>query len=409
MFHKMNRIIIIIFLFSFCQSKRDAFIETHEVKKNTFVSSVTETGELAAVNSEAISAPSISWRFGALKITKLVDDGKQVKKGELLVEFDKAEVQKNIIDAKAESEIAKAELRKTLASNVSQIEELEADLESTTLQHRISELNLEKASYESEIRRKEIELNLEKSTILLKKAKQEIENQKKINSEEVSKLELKVKQVENKLEQANETLAKLSVFAPAPGIAIIKKSWMTDNKYQVDDQPFPGWPLIGLPDLSQIKSSVQINEVDIAKIDTSQKAVIRLDAFPENSFKGKVTEIARLARNKERDSKVKIFDITILLDETDKKLMPGMTVSCEIIINEIPDTLFIPLEALFKQEKNNIVYLKTDGGFESKPVAIGMENDDFVIITGGLSEGDEIALSDPTIIKTKKSKKETTK
>ena len=400
---------LFIFIFSFCQSKRDAIIETYEVKKSTFVSSVTETGELAAVNSEAISAPSISWRFGALKITKLVDDGKQVEKGELLVEFDKAEVQKGIVDAKAELEIAKAELRKTLASNVSQIEELEADLESTTLQHRISELNLEKAGYESDIRRKEIELNLEKSTISLKKAKQEIENQKKINREEVSKLELKVKQVKNKLEEANETMAKLSVKAPAPGIAIIEKSWMTGNKYQVDDQPFPGWPLIGLPDLTQIKASVQINEVDIAKIDTSQRAVIRLDAFPENSFTGKVTEIASLARNKERDSKVKIFDTTILLDESDKKLMPGMTVSCEIIIDEIPDTLFIPLETLFMKDGNNIVYLKSDGGFEAKQVSIGTENDDFVIITEGLSEGDQVALSDPTLLQTTKSKKESKK
>ena len=364
---------------------------------------------MAAVNSEAISAPSISWRFGALKITKLVDDGKQVEKGELLVEFDKAEVQKGIVDAKAELEIAKAELRKALASNDSQIEELEADLESTTLQHRISELNLEKASYESDIRRKEIELNLEKSTISLKKAKQEIENQKKINREEVSKLELKVQKVETKLDEANETLAKLSVKAPAPGIAIIEKSWMTGNKYQVDDQPYSGWPLIGLPDLSKIKASVQINEVDIAKIDTSQKAIIRLDAFPENGFTGKITEIARLARNKERDSKVKIFDVTILLDETDKKLMPGMTVSCEIIINEIPDTLFIPLEALFKKDGNNMVYLKDDGGFEAKQVSIGTENDDFVIITEGLTEGDQVALNDPTVFQTAKSKKESKK
>lgn len=409
MLRKIILLMLFIFIFSFCQSKRDAIIETYEVKKSTFVSSVTETGELAAVNSEAISAPSISWRFGALKITKLVDDGKQVEKGELLVEFDKAEVQKGIVDAKAELEIAKAELRKTLASNVSQIEELEADLESTTLQHRISELNLEKAGYESDIRRKEIELNLEKSTISLKKAKQEIENQKKINREEVSKLELKVKQVKNKLEEANETMAKLSVKAPAPGIAIIEKSWMTGNKYQVDDQPFPGWPLIGLPDLTQIKASVQINEVDIAKIDTSQRAVIRLDAFPENSFTGKVTEIASLARNKERDSKVKIFDTTIFLDESDKKLMPGMTVSCEIIIDEIPDTLFIPLETLFMKDGNNIVYLKSDGGFEAKQVSIGTENDDFVIITEGLSEGDQVALSDPTLLQTTKSKKESKK
>ena len=252
MFHKIVKFIIIIFLFSFCQSKRDAIIETFEVKKNTFVSNVTETGELAAVNSKSVTAPSISWRFGALKITKLVEDGKQVEKGDLLVEFDKAEVQKNTIDAKAELEIAKAELRKAEANHISQIEELEADLQNTTLQHRISELNLEKASYESEIRRKEIELNLEKSTISLGKAKQEIENQKKINREEINKLELKLKQVQNKLEEADETLAKLTVTAPAPGIAIIEKSWMTGNKYQVDDQPFPGWPLIGLPDLSLI-------------------------------------------------------------------------------------------------------------------------------------------------------------
>ena len=65
MFHKIVKFIFIIFLFSFCQSKRDAIVETYEVKKSTFVSSVTETGELAAVNSEAISAPSISWAWSA--------------------------------------------------------------------------------------------------------------------------------------------------------------------------------------------------------------------------------------------------------------------------------------------------------------------------------------------------------
>ena len=265
MIYKICTFFMMLFLFFSCSKNRDISIDTYTVKKGTFVSKVTETGELEAVNSEMISAPSISWRFGALKITKLVDDGKQVEKGELLVEFDKTEVEKSTIDAKAELEIAKAELRKAEANNTSQIEELEADLQSMKLQHRISELNLEKASYESEIRRKEIELNLEKSSISLKKAEQEIENQKKINQEEISKLALKVKQVENKLEEANDTMAKLSVIAPAPGIAIIEKSWMTGNKYQVDDQPFSGWPLIGLPDLSLIQASVQINEVDIKK------------------------------------------------------------------------------------------------------------------------------------------------
>jgi RND family efflux transporter MFP subunit len=150
--------------------------------------------------------------------------------------------------------------------------------------------------------------------------------------------------------------------------------------------------------LSLIQASVQINEVDIAKIDSGQKAIIRLDAFPETNLQGKVTEVAKLARNKERDSKVKVFDVTILLNETDKKLMPGMTVSCEIIINEIPDTLFIPLEALFQKETKDVVYLKKDGSFDAKSVSIGIENDDYVIINNGLSVGDQVALSDPTAI-----------
>ncbi len=379
-----------------CQSGSDAQIETYTVNRGDFVYSVTETGELKAVNSHTISAPSISWRFGTLKITKIVEEGKQVEEGELLVEFDRAEVLKSFDDAKAELEIAKAELRKAEANHQSQIEGLEADYEKTKLQHRISQLNLEKASFESEIRRKEIELELEKAGISLEKAGQEIENQKSINREEISKLELKINQVESKLEEAEETLAKLSITAPTPGIAIIERSWMTRNKYQVDDQLWSGWPLIGLPDLTLMQAVVQINEVDIDKRDTVQNAVIRLDAYPDSTFHGHVSEIATLARSKERDSKVKVFDVTILLDENNVKLMPGMTVSCEIIVSQIPDTLFVPLEALFMQEDGNIVYLKKGREFQPQVVTTGPENDDYVVIVDGLAEGDEVSLVDPT-------------
>lgn len=393
-------LISLCIMFGSCQSNIGASLESYTVVRGDFTDSITETGELMAVKSQGIVAPSISWRFGALKITKIVEDGKQVERDELLIEFDKAEVAKGIEDAKAELEIAKAELRKAQATQASQIEGLEADLEKTTLQHRISQLNLEKATFESEIRRKEIELELEKAGIALEKAKLEIENQKSINREEISKLELKLTQVQSKLDEAQETFAKLSIHAPSPGIAVIEKSWMTRSKFQVDDQVWPGWPMIGLPDLSVMQAMVQINEVDIAKIDTMQKANIRLDAFPETVFHGQVSDIASLARNKEKDSKVKIFDVTILIDESNENLMPGMTVSCEIILNQIADTLFIPLEALFNVDGENIVYLKNGDDFEQHPVTIGPENDDYVIISSGLKEGDQISLMNPVANKT---------
>jgi len=392
----IQALVLVSILALACGSTIEPVIEVYTVERGEFVSSVTETGELAAVNAVSINSPNMPWRFGSLKISAIVEDGQEVKQGDMLVEFDKSEVEKGIVDAKAELEIALAELRKARATHASQIEDLEAELERTELQHRISQLNLEKATYESEIRRKEIELELEQATISLAKARQEIENQKSINREEISKLELQVQQVRTKLEEAEETVAKLTVTAPAPGIAIIERNRSTDTKYQVDDQLWPGRGIIGLPDLSLMKAEVEINEVDIAKIDTLQPSSIRMDAYPDTSFRGHVSEIAALARNKERDSKVKVFDVTILLDQNDARLMPGMTVSCEIEVERLADTLFIPLEALFQVDGRDIVYLKNGSGFEAHPVEIGQENDDFVLIRSGLERGDQVSLIDPT-------------
>ena len=189
----------------------------------------------------------------------------------------------------------------------------------------------------------------------------------------------------------------MTVTSPSPGIAILEENWSTDQKIAVDDQLWDGWPMISLPDLSVMKAEIPVNEVDIAKIDTSLDAYIRMDAFPDTSFHGVVTEVSTLARAKERGSSVKVFDVVVTLDETDATLMPGMTVSCVIVVDRITDTLFIPLEALFKKNGKNIVYVKKGSGFESRQVEIGQENQDFVIITQGLEEGDSIALIDPSI------------
>ncbi|MBN1478692.1 HlyD family efflux transporter periplasmic adaptor subunit [candidate division KSB1 bacterium] len=384
-------------LFLACQSTTDVNIETYRVQRGEFLSSVTETGELAAINSELISAPNIDWRFGQLKVIYIVDDGTQVQAGDTLVEFDKAEVEKAIIDARAELEIAQAELRKTMAQHASQIEGLEADLEQTRLQHRISQLNLEKATYESDIRRQEIELELEKAAISLEKAQKEIENQKAVNAEEISKLKLNINQVQSRLNEALNTLAKMTVTSPSPGIAIIERNWATDQKIAVEDQLWEGFPMISLPDLSLMKAEVAVNEVDIAKIDTMQDAFIRMDAFPDTSFKGHVIEVATLARDKERDSKVKVFDVVVAIDENSAQLMPGMTVGCQIIVDHVADTLFVPLEALFRKNGDNVVYVKKGGHFEPHPVVIGEQNQDFVIIVEGVREGEEVALIDPTL------------
>jgi len=380
-----------------CGNTAQTGVETYTLSPTKFLSRVTVTGELEAVRSKLITAPPISWRFGQLKIAKLIDDGKQVQEGELVAQFDKSEVEKALNEAKSNLEIAESELRKTQAKHKSDLESKEIDLEVARLNHEIAKLKLEQAAFKAEIERKQDEFSLEEAAINLNKVEQELENQKNIQREEISKLELKVQQELAKLKEAENTISMLTIHAPSPGIAIIQKNYYTRNKFQVDDQTYPGNPLVGLPDLSQMKAQVQINEIDIAKVEVGQKTIVTLDAYSDTSFSGKIIEIATLARNKSRDEKVKVFDVVVLLDDQDERLLPGLTISCDIIIDEKEDVLSIPTAAIFEQDEQTIVYLKKGSGFDPTPVTLGQENDTHVIVQNGLKQGDVIALSDPTI------------
>ena len=405
----MRKLLFIsVLLFICCSPKIKSSVQTYQVKKGEFHINVVETGEVQATKSINISSPAQSWRFGFLKITKIIDDGTEVSEGDTVIVFDPSEVQKAIIDANAQLEIARAELEKLKAEQDSKIQELEADLKVFEISHEISQIELELANYESDIKKKEIRLSLEQAKISLDKAGEEIENQKDIHVEEQHQAELKIKQLENNLEEANITLRNLNVISQGSGVAIISKNWSTGKKCQVGDQVWSGMPLIDLPDLRELRAETEINEVDISKIKLEQEVEIKLDAFSDTVFTGRVIEIAALAKYKdeEKKSKVKIFPVKIRIEGTSKKLMPGITVSCKIIVDTINDVLFIPLEAIIKEENKDFIYIKTGASFKKREVTVGLANNDYIIIKKGLKKGDVIALSDPFIDKNiKKGKK----
>jgi multidrug efflux pump subunit AcrA (membrane-fusion protein) len=390
-----STIVLVLIVLIGCKNKTAIEVETCNVKNGLFYIDLVEEGEIQATNSINISVPAMSWQFGLFKITQIVEDGDLIQSGDTAVIFDPSEVEKAIINANAELEIAKAELEKKKAEQASKIEELKANIEISEISHRISEINLEQATFEADITRREIKLNLEKAKIALDKAREEIENQQKIHSEEIKQSMLKISQLESNLREAEITFKNLTVVSPAAGIAILRKNWSTGNKWQVGDQPWSGSPLVDLPDLQELKVHTEISEVDISKIQMGQAVEIKLDAFSDTAFSGKVISIANLAQFKEGDSKIKIFPVEILIDGTSEKFLPGMTVSCRIIVDKIDSVLYIPLEALFVEGDKNYVYDRSGNSYRKKDVVIGQRNNDFVIIREGLDPDAILALSDP--------------
>ncbi len=392
---KSVAILLTVLLLTGCKTKTTREVETCKVKNGLFYIDLVEVGEINATSAINISSPAQSWRFGLLKITQIVEDGDQIQAGDTAILFDPSEVRKAILDAEAELEIAKAELDKKRAEQASKIEELKANIEISAISHQISEINLEQATFEADITRKEIQLNLDKAKIALNKAREEITNQQKIHVEEIQQSMLRIKQLEANLGEAEITLQNLTVVSPAAGIAILRKNWFTGNKWQVGDQPWSGNPLIDLPDLSELMVEAEISEIDISKVQVDQKVEIKLDAFSDTVFTGKITSIANLAQLKGDDSKIKVFPVEILLDNTSEKFLPGMTVSCRIIVDRIDSVLYIPMEALFVDGKKKYVYARSGNSYHKKEVVTGLSNNDFIIIQEGIDHDEVIALSDP--------------
>jgi HlyD family secretion protein len=351
------------------------------------------------VNSISVSAPTISYRYGALKIAKIVEDGAEVKKGDTIMIFDPSEIKRSIIQAEQQLEIAKAEYEKLKSTQQSEIEDLESDLELARISQEISKINFETSVYEPEATKKEIKLKLESATIALNRAMEQIENKRVIHREDLIQKSLTIKQLTNTLGEANRSLSSLFVVSPANGIVIKEENWSTSQKWAVGDQPWSGSQIIELPDLSAMRAEVKINEVDVSKIIPGQRVEIRPDAYSDSVYAAKVESVANLAQNKDYKSKIKIFPVQISISGQSKKLLPGLSVSCRIIVSEIPGVLFIPLESFFKDQLSEYVYLKSGQGFKRRDIKTGAINTDFAIVMEGLRENDIIALSDPFLKK----------
>jgi multidrug efflux pump subunit AcrA (membrane-fusion protein) len=174
---------------------------------------------------------------------------------------------------------------------------------------------------------------------------------------------------------------------------------MTNQKYQAGEQPYSGTKLIELPDLSAMMAEIKVNEVDVSKVLPGMDVTIITDAYSDLRYEGKVVSIANLAQNKDSNSKIKVFPVVISIQGTSDKLMPGLSASCKIKVREVPDVLYIPIDALFRDQGLEFVYVKTNTGYRRQDVKTGMSNTDYVVITEGLKGDEELALMNPFIEK----------
>ena len=366
------------------------------VSSGEFVIDLKETGRLRAENSVTVSAPPVRTN---LQIIDLVPEGTVVKEGDFLVQFDTTELKQVIDDRNAELDIARSNLARSMASIESQMANRQSSVENSEASYRLAQLRLDQMKFEADKRIEEGKLSLRQAEISLEQARQQVAAQRLIDSAEVRSLQLKIKQAEIEVNKSLSDLAKLRLIAPANGLVIYKEIWKggETGKIKVGDTPWRGQALIELPDLSVMLVETAVSEVDISKVKVGQEVEVRLDAYPEPTFHGEVIDIAALASTDEGVSEAKVFKINVRIKESNPLLKPGMTASARIIVDRIPDKMWVPIESVFERDGEKIVWIKSGSGFKARPVKISKRNDNFVIIEEGLEVSDVVALIDPSI------------
>jgi membrane fusion protein (multidrug efflux system) len=181
--------------------------------------------------------------------------------------------------------------------------------------------------------------------------------------------------------QAQTEHARGFVKAPISGLV---------NHLFVDQGEFidRGKPVVDIVNVDKIKVNVNVPELDVRFLKTSQKTMIRVDAFPEREMLGTIDFVAYRA-----DSATKTFPVKVVLDNPDRDIRPGMIARVAFLRRIIPDALSAPLFALVDKGGERLLFLEKEGIVHGRTVSIGIIEGERVQITKGLEPGDRLIVT----------------
>ena len=151
-----------------------------------------------------------------------------------------------------------------------------------------------------------------------------------------------------------------------------------------------GTTLMRIADLSKMWVKTKINEVNIGRIQVGQPVEVRLDAVPDQVYRGSVVKISPKG---EKVNNIVTYEVTIELMNSDQRLMPSMTANIDILTRVEKDVLTLPLNALEKAEgKERVLYRSPTGERQFRAVEVGAKNETMAVIRDGLQEGDLVVI-----------------
>jgi membrane fusion protein, macrolide-specific efflux system len=317
-----------------------------EVERRDLVIEVVDTGKV-----EPKEQIEIKSKVAGQVVEVPVDEGMAVKKGQLLLRLDPIDYEREV--SRAEADVAQAKI---------------------SLQY--AELNMQR-----------------KKKGLVDRGVAQIDVDLALNEFESRTVALKSAEIA--LETARDRLRYTRVASPIDGTVLelgIEKGEVVTPGVQ---QTFEGRPLLTVGDLSVLIVRCELNQIDVARIQLGQTAILSFDALPGRKFEAKVTKTAPAAV-KAKNKDIEVFPVEATLTVVDASIKPGMTADVRFQIETKPNVFSVPIEAVIKREGRSYVnkVVSKDGKETTlqSEVTIGARNDRELEIASGVSEGEALVI-----------------
>lgn len=373
-----------------CGLAGNTAIPTVEVEQGDFQVVLSVAGELDAVKNETITAPAFRSRP---EIAWIIEEGTRVEEGDRILAFDIEAMEKELAAAKNELLLAQTKIEQNQAKLRLKISDANADIQRAELDLEVARMQRTDSETVPLVDRENARVNEVKAELSIESSKSALATTKLESEAETQLLKLEVEERTRQVEELEKQLDKAVITAPTDGLVLIETDWQ--GKWKVGSRPWTGATLMKVPDLSKMKVVALVHEVDSPDIEVGQPATVVIDAYPDQEFGGKVSKVADLAVARGEDQ-VKYLEFEVELDESTPEMKPGMTVRVDLLLDQVEDVVWVPIEAVQRDGDYARVWTKGLTGWSETEVELGAENDTHVVVEG-VGAGSRVALVDPEV------------
>ena len=372
-------------------------VPTTAVTKGEFIDYMQVRGEVKAVRSIPLTAPTAA---GDLQILELAKSGTNVKKGDVVVRFDPVPVQRTHAEKLSELKQAEEEIGKTEAQYRIQEQQAQTDLVKTRYDVQRAELDAATQEFLPRLEGEQKKVALASARERVREAERKLNALHDITKAEVASKRQKRDKARLDVQQAERQLGALQLVTPVDGVVAIMPNWRSccpPPEFKAGDRAWPGMVIADVPDLATMRVTARLEEAERGRMQAGQPVVVRADAVPDRELMGKIADISTLARiDFSNWPPQRNFDLIVQLDQVDPRLRPGMNTTVRVAVDRVADAVLIPVRAVFEKDGRSVAYVaRPRGGWDERVVKIARRGQEQLVVSDGVKPDERVALKDP--------------